>query len=135
MDLAGDGRKDVVLFTEYINGYYEYFEESWRDFKSFQSCPKINWNDPNLRFIDLNGDGHADILISEDDVFIWYPSCAKNGFRKSEIVNKFYDEEKSPSLLFADTEQSVPFCFPQARRHSPAATFPSSASPIHLAQE
>ena len=36
--------------------------------------------DPNLRFVDLTGDGHADVLISETQVFIWHLSLAEAGF-------------------------------------------------------
>ena len=44
------------------------------------SCPTSRWDDPNLRFVDLDGDGHADVLITEDDVFTWHPSLAEDGF-------------------------------------------------------
>ena len=44
------------------------------------SCPTSHWDDPNLRFVDLDGDGHADVLITEHDVFTWYPSLAEEGF-------------------------------------------------------
>ena len=27
----------------------------------------MNWNDPNMRFVDLTGDGHAGILGTENE--------------------------------------------------------------------
>jgi hypothetical protein len=33
--------------------------------------------DPNLRFVDLDGDGHADVLITEDEAFTWHQSSAR----------------------------------------------------------
>ena len=36
-------------------------------------CPNVDWDDPNLRFVDLDGDGHADVLITEDDVLTLVP--------------------------------------------------------------
>src|SRR5205085_6085403 len=69
--------------------------------------PAIEWDNPNLRFVDLTGDGHADILISEDNVFTWYPSLAEAGFGAAERIHKSLDEEKGARLLFGDGTQSV----------------------------
>ena len=63
--------------------------------------------DPNLKFIDLNGDGHSDILITEHDAFTWYPSLAEDGFGRSAAPGKSWDEEKGPRLVFADGAQSI----------------------------
>ncbi len=108
MDLAGDGQKDLVFFGESLSGFYERTKDGhWESFIPFSSFPNINWDDSNLRFIDLNGDGHTDILISGDNVFTWYPSKAEQGFGSSEYVQKSYDEEMGPTLVFADGTQSI----------------------------
>lgn len=108
LDLAGDGKLDLVQFSDPLPGFYEHNEEEgWEQFRPFECCPNIDWNEPNLKFIDLNGDGHADILISEDHVFTWYSSLAEQGFGASETVLKLFDEEKGPALVFEDGTQSV----------------------------
>ena len=108
MDLAGDGKQDLVLFTEPITGYYERSSKlRWEQLIPFKSSPRVSWNDPNLRLIDLNGDGHADILITEDNVFLWHPSLARDGFGPSESVSRVTNEEKGPALVFGDSTQSV----------------------------
>ena len=71
------------------------------------SLPNIDWRDPNLKFIDLTGDGHADILITEDEAFSWYPSLAEAGFGPAENVRQAIDEEQGPRLVFADGTQSI----------------------------
>ena len=84
LDLAGDGQLDLVSFQEPLQGFFERTDnKDWESFKPFKSIPNINWNDPNLKFVDLNGDGHADIFITEDEVFRWHPSLAEDGFAES----------------------------------------------------
>ena len=107
MDLADDGEKYLVQFSEPLKGFYKLEDEQWGQFTPFASPPNIDWDDPNLRFIDLNGDGYADILISEQNVFVSYLSKSTEGFAASEIVSKLGDEEKGPELVFADTTQSI----------------------------
>ncbi|HNP66185.1 MAG TPA: toxin TcdB middle/N-terminal domain-containing protein, partial [Woeseiaceae bacterium] len=67
----------------------------------------VAWNDPNLKFIDLTGDGHADVLITENEVFTWYPSLAETGFGKSERVPIPTDQEGGPYVVFADGSQTL----------------------------
>jgi len=108
MDLAGDGQIDLVEFGGNVPGFYERTQDRhWEHFTYFASLPNINWNDANLKFLDLTGDGHADILITEDNAFTWYPSLAEQGFGMSERVRIPFDEEKGPKLIFADGTQSI----------------------------
>jgi RHS repeat-associated protein len=108
MDLAGDGHPYLVQFEGPSPGSYKRTHDAdWEPFAPFSFSPNIDWNDPNLRFIDLSGDGHPDILITEDEVFVWYASLAREGFAPSEATHKAPDEEKGPALVFADSNQSV----------------------------
>lgn len=73
VDLGGDGKQDCVSLGRGAGGYYERTDDGrWRSFRSFTSIPNIDWQDPNLRLIDLTGDGLADVLLSEHDVFVFY---------------------------------------------------------------
>ena len=108
MDLAGDGQPDFVTFQGPAPGFYERTEDAgWESFRSFPSFPNLDTRDPNLKFIDLDGDGHNDILISENEFFRWHPSLAEDGFGSSELVSQSRDEEKGPKLVFADGTQSI----------------------------
>ena len=108
VDLAGDGTIDVAHFDAAIQGFYERTDEgSWTNFRPFQAMPNLDWSDPNQRLIDLTGDGHADILITEHDVFTWYPSEAEKGYGPAEKTVKALDEESGPRLVFADGTQSI----------------------------
>lgn len=108
LDLAGDGQLDVVQLDGSVPGFYERTnDQQWKNFRQFSSLPNISWKDSNLKFIDLTGDGHADVIITEDDVFTWYPSLAEDGFGPAEKVPKSFDEEKGPRLVFKDGTESI----------------------------
>ena len=108
LDLAGDGQLDVVELDSPTPGFFARTKDgAWDPFKAFVSLPDISWQDPNLKFIDLTGDGHADLFITAEDAFIWYPSLAEKGFAEGEKVRQPLDEEKGPKLVFADGTQSV----------------------------
>ncbi|MGO9484231.1 MAG: SpvB/TcaC N-terminal domain-containing protein [Rhodomicrobium sp.] len=109
MDVAGDGNLDLVDLSILAPGFHgRTFDAGWQGFRAFRSLPVLNWNDPNLRFVDLTGDGIADILITEDDAYKWHPSLLEEGFGRGVRVNVPLDEEATgPRAIFADPEKSI----------------------------
>jgi RHS repeat-associated protein len=108
MDLAGDGQPDVVVMGGPSPGLYEHDDgEGWESFRPFTSRLNRDFRDPHLKFVDLDGDGHADVLITEDDVFVWHASMAEEGFGPAQRVAQVLDEEKGPRIVFADRSQSI----------------------------
>jgi RHS repeat-associated protein len=108
MDLSGDGQLDLVALGGTGPGYYEHTSpRRWENFRPFAELPQLRWDDPNLRFVDLDGDGLADVLITEDDALTWYPSLGSDGFAAGQRVFEPLDEREGPRLVFADPEQSV----------------------------
>lgn len=108
MDLAGDGLPDLVMLDGPTPGFYEHDDdESWQPFRPFSSRLNRDLHDPNLRLVDLDGDGHADVLITEDHAFVWHPSLAEEGFGAARRMVQPLDDEKGPRLVFADGTQSI----------------------------
>ncbi len=108
MDLAGDGQPDLVVMDGPLPGFYEHdLAEGWNAFRPFTARLNRDTRDPNLKFVDLDGDGHADVLITEDQAFVWHPSLGEAGFGPAQRVHQTLDEEKGPRLVFADGEQAI----------------------------
>ena len=108
VDLEGDGRLRLVQFRQPVAGYYELDDEGrWDPFLPFPSQPNVDWDDPNVRILDLDGDGRADLLIAEDLVFTWYASAGRDGFTNAETATRLFDEERGPSLVFTDPRSAV----------------------------
>jgi len=108
VDLEANGIKQLAKWQTEPKGFFELDEEEgWQSFKPFAFMPTINFSDPNTRLIDLNGDGLADVLITEENVFTWYASKGKAGYGSHKTVSKTFDEEKGPAIVFADSTQSI----------------------------
>ena len=107
-DLEANGIKQLVSWNDEAPGFFEISGSgNWMPFESFRQIPHLDLNDRNGRLIDLDGDGQADLLITEDNAFTWYPSLGKKGFGKALKTGKTFDEEKGPAVVFADAMQSI----------------------------
>jgi RHS repeat-associated protein len=108
MDLAGDGHLDVVVADAQLAGVIERTpDDDWGAFRAFAYAPNVSWRDPNVRFFDLTGDGLADLVVSEQDAFVWYRSMGEDGFAPAERVSQLLDEERGPRVMFADGTQTL----------------------------
>jgi RHS repeat-associated protein len=107
-DLTGDGQLDLLTYTPPLAGYFTRTQDGeWEPFAGFDTLPNIDWDDPNLRFLDLDGDGRPDVLITEQDALVWYQGRAKNGFESAAVVTKPQDDVQGPAVVFADGTQSI----------------------------
>ncbi|KAK5996007.1 Toxin subunit YenB-like protein [Cladobotryum mycophilum] len=113
VDLNGDGVIDFMVNGGGIHGYYRGRHENedgsskWQSFEPFAQWPNIDFQDPNLRMIDVTGNGCADILITTDHLVVWHPSCGFQGFGPAQSGSTFIDEEKGPRIVLSDPTQSI----------------------------
>jgi len=108
MDLEADGRRFIVATQPPVHGALALSDAGeWQPFKAFRRVPNVETSDPNVKFIDLDGDGRADIAVSEETVFTWYPSAGIEGYDNPRRAPKPFDEERGPALVFADPAGSI----------------------------
>lgn len=108
VDLDGDGRLELVRMGRPPQGYQARTADGgWEPFRSFRQVPSIDTTAPNVRMLDLDGDGSADLLVTEDEVFTWYPSEAKEGYGEARRVRKHKDEADGPTVVFSGRQECV----------------------------
>jgi RHS repeat-associated protein len=67
IDANGDGRTDLLVTANGLSGYYPLrFGGLWdkRSFQRFEVAPSFNLEDPEVKLLDLDGDGVTDVLRS-----------------------------------------------------------------------
>ena len=110
VDLDGDGNLDVMVMRPGLSGFMARSDEQnddWESFRPFKRTPAHTPDDPNVRLIDLDGDGHADILVTEEEALTWYPSEARDGFSASFRRPQARNEEKGPRLVFSHQSEQI----------------------------
>ena len=109
-DMAGDGQLDVIDYSGPSKGFYERTtDERWEAFRAFRTLPNVGWGDSNLRFVDLTGDGKADLLITENEVVTWHESLGEEGFENGgqAAALAMNSEGSAPRLVLNDRAQSI----------------------------
>jgi RHS repeat-associated protein len=108
LDLDGSGQLDLVALADPLPGFYRRTTQAtWEPFSEFRSLPTVNWSDPNVRFVDLTGDGLADVLFTQDGLYTCYTSLGSDGFGPAQVVRTPWDEEQGPAVVLADGTQTI----------------------------
>ncbi|MGX1494958.1 SpvB/TcaC N-terminal domain-containing protein [Streptomyces tendae] len=105
LDLDGDGRLDLVTLAEEPAGFHERTEGGWAPFVPFTERPTIDWGSPALQFVDLTGDGLADVLIADEGAYRWHPGHGNAGFGRAMPVSP--DPDGRPAIGSSNADFAV----------------------------
>ncbi len=103
MDADGDGRIDLLVSDNGSSGYMPLrVDHTSMDtrFISYQSAPTFDFSDPEVRLVDLNGDGVAD-AVRTGTSFELFLNDPQVGWTKSYSLNKALSE-RYPTFSFGD---------------------------------
>jgi hypothetical protein len=109
-DVVGDGLMDLMVMGNDSWGFYKRdFEmaetRGWMPFHEFKTFPHLP--STSFRFLDLTGDGLPDILLTDQEVFRWYPALGADGYGKEYRTPQSLNENEGPRLVFSDPEQTI----------------------------
>lgn len=111
-DLEANGQKQLVIDSDGLKGFHQLDDKENKvgtevdAFVPFVSIPNRDWKGANTRFIDLNGDGKAELVVSEENVFLWYEGLGKEGYAEGNYSDMPLDDD-GPSILFSDPNESI----------------------------
>lgn len=108
LDLEANGEKQIVVQSGGLGGFFELSDDGhWQPFRAFLKNLSIDLKDPNVRFLDVNGDGKPEVVLADQGAFWWWENEGKLGYDSPELATKPYDEERGAAIVFADTEQRI----------------------------
>ncbi len=115
VDFDGDGQLDLVHYAPPMSGFFAQTgtyggagrRTGFEGFEPLRSIPNLDFSDPNLRFLDVTGDGRADIVVFAGDLILLYRTKGRAGFESVVRRPLPKDEREGPRVLFSDARSAV----------------------------
>jgi RHS repeat-associated protein len=104
LDANGNGRMDLMVTSEPLTGYYPLtYNASWdrRSFQKYKRAPSFDLEDPEVKLIDLNGDGVTDAIRSGTSLECVY-NDPHEGWSKIVQVHRKSSLDIFPNVNFSD---------------------------------
>jgi RHS repeat-associated protein len=103
VDADGDGRVDLLVTTGTVAGYFPLrFGGTWdrRSFKRYKTAPSFNLEDPEVKLVDLDGDGVTDAIRSGTHLECFFNDPEQGWTRTKSVERRALDV--FPNVNFSD---------------------------------
>lgn len=103
IDADGDGRIDLLVTTPGLSGYFPLrFGGLWdrKSFQRYEVAPSFNLEDPEVKLVDLTGDGVTDAIRSGSRLECFF-NDPKKGWKETRWVGR-QALNKFPNVNFSD---------------------------------
>ncbi|GEO13532.1 SpvB/TcaC N-terminal domain-containing protein [Microvirga aerophila] len=103
LDADGDGRCDLLMSRSGVAGYFPLaFGGRWdrKSFRPYQNAPTFDLDDPEVRLVDLDGDGTTDAIRSGTRLECFF-NDAERGWLETRFVER-QELDEFPNVSFAD---------------------------------
>ncbi len=103
VDADGDGRADLLVNKPGISGYFPLnFDGKWDQgsFVKQELAPSFSFSDPEVKMLDINGDGITDVLRNGSRLECFFQD-REEGWNETRFVNRS-QADNFPNVSFAD---------------------------------
>jgi RHS repeat-associated protein len=104
VDANGDGRTDLLVTNSALSGYFPLsFDGKWdrRSFQRYRQAPSFNLKDPEVKLVDLDGDGVTDAIRSGTRLECFF-NDAQAGWNNTRFVERQAALAVFPNINFSD---------------------------------
>lgn len=106
-NLEGDGQPYLVAYGN-LAGYAARTDDGgWTPYRPFAKRPNVDMSDPDMRHIDLDGDGNPDLVILGDEIIRWHRNEGRDGYSQEARVSTGIDEERGPARVFENNLECI----------------------------
>ncbi|MFG6093890.1 SpvB/TcaC N-terminal domain-containing protein [Leptothoe sp. ISB3NOV94-8A] len=104
-DLEGNGTADLLIGSN-LSGYFPNAASAdWENpiiYENGFSLP-FDLTDPNLRLVDIDGDGRVDAIYSDSDSFQIFFNRGREGWKQeAQVVRREFNDSEWPNVFFSD---------------------------------
>ena len=110
-DLDRDGDPELAIVVGRQAGAFELDREDarWSGFRPFAALPHVEAAVGRTFWVDLNGDGRADVVVAHGDALLWFPS------RSGALDEDGPEFDEPVRITRPDRGDAAPLCGPDGR--------------------